>query len=888
MSKLFYSVAGLSLCLIAITDAAAHAEHDKPRFVAASGEDKGYCENALEPCKTIRYAAQHSNKGDIIKVASGNYAIDNADTLFYLLSQTIPIKSNFSRVDNFEERNNNNITRLTGVPLEYVEVLSAKGFSVIVDSKGQSSPENEKLKNKLGIYSRLKQSQAETICSDGSAGDFPCNNIDLLAHVALSSFSTNPSAGNDIWGHYDLNDNSEYALIGLSNGIGIVNVTDPVNPTVVTTISSQSTSWRDLKVYQAYDTTTKRWKSYAYVTADSASVGLLIIDLSSLPASAAVVATDRTDVSAHNVYLSNVDYSTGVTLTGRLPYLHIAGSNRNGGAFKTYGLDDPKAIDNTFTPTDATRSNYTHDVASMNITDDRKDSQCVNGTDHCEVFFDFNENDFQLWDKTDNATPSRLSTTSYANAAYVHSGWYTEDKLTVIVHDELDEQQSGLNTTVRFFDMSNLKRPTAIATWSGPTRAIDHNGFVRGNRYYMSNYERGMTVLDITNPSSPVETGFFDTYPLNDSASFNGAWGVYPFLPSGNILVSDINSGLYILRDKTLASDQGSLSFSASNYSASEGDDVSISVARSDGSTGNTKVGWELSTGSAQTNDFALASGELEWTTGETESKTISVAITNDNLTEEEELFFIRLFNPENGATLKSPSMATVKIAASTGNSAPSANAGVDQNVQVDSSVFLTGTASDPDGDSLTYLWEQISGNNVNLQNETTLNASFTPDTAGNFEFRFSATDLQNNTTSDEITILVEEQVNVAPTVSAGNDVTADAGITVSLTGTASDADGDSLTYAWTQLSGTAVILSSSNTLVTSFSGVTAGAYSFQFTATDSNGAASSASVNVTLNALVSPTPAEPTESSGSGSFGIFGLAVLGLFGFWVRLRKFI
>ena len=43
----------------------------------------------------------------------------------------------------------------------------------------------------------------------------------------------------------------------------------------------------------------------------------------------------------------------------------------------------------------------------MVITDTRKDTQCVNGTDHCEVFFDFNENNFQLWDKTINSNPAR-------------------------------------------------------------------------------------------------------------------------------------------------------------------------------------------------------------------------------------------------------------------------------------------------------------------------------------------------------------------------------------------------------------------------------------------------------------------------------------------------
>ncbi|MBV1908968.1 MAG: choice-of-anchor B family protein [Kangiellaceae bacterium] len=875
MNKFLLSVSLILSAFMPYSQLIAHAEHDKPRYVAENGVDNGRCAIATAPCKTISYAAQHSNKGDIIQIASGDYTIEDADTLFYLLSQTVPIKTNFSTKDNYAKSNSNNITRLSGVPLEYAEVLSDKGFVVIVDSKGQKTRADDGtmkvLSEKLDVYERLKQSQTETICFNGFAGDFGCNNIDLLAHVALSDFSNNPSAGNDIWGHYDLNDNNEYAVIGLSNGIGIVNVSNPTEPQVVTTIPSQPTSWRDLKVYQVYDTVANQWKSYAYVTADSASVGLLIIDLSNLPNSASVVTTDRTDLSAHNVYLSNVDYSTGVTLTGKQPYLHIAGSNRNGGAFKTYDLTDPQGIASHFIPVDATRSNYTHDVASMNITDARKNSQCVNGTDHCEVFFDFNENDFQLWDKTDNSQPARLSTTSYENAAYVHSGWYTEDKFTVIVHDELDEQQSGLNTTVRFFDLSNLTDPTPVATWTGPTRAIDHNGFVRGNRYYMSNYERGITVLDITNPSAPQETGFFDTYPLNNSASFNGAWGVYPFLPSGVILASDINSGLYVLRDNTLTTAEGSLSFNASNYPTSEGETVSIEVERSNGSVGNIKVAWEVATGSAQTNDFTLASGVLEWISGDNNSKIINVDILNDSLSEPEELLFVRLFNPENNATLISPNLATIKIAENAIGQAPTVSAGDDQTVPIETIVTLTATASDPDGQTLTYQWLQVSGMTVDLINEDTLSTSFTPMIGGSYQFEFTATNPQNNQTSDTVSVTATNSSNTPPTVNAGNDQNSTVNTAVNLMGTADDSEGDTLTFTWLQTSGSSVSLTSIDTLQTSFTTATAGTYSFELTASDGN-SSSSASVNVTISEA--PTPS--SSSSGGGGLGIFGLLSLG------------
>ena len=857
----------------------AHAEHDKARYVSPDGVDSGRCDVYSKPCKSIIYAVQNANKGDNIRLANGNYEVNNTDTLFYLLSQTLPIKANFSRKDNFKKADKKHITRLIGVPLEYAQELTEKGFSVIVDSKGQSDKQLTNLDSQLAVYSRLQEQKTELNCSAGLAGDHPCNNIDLLAHVPLSGFSTNPSEANDIWGHFDLNDFKEYALIGLRNGIGIVEVTDPTNPRVVNTISSDSTIWRDLKVYQFFDHEEKRWKSFAYVTADNASVGLMIIDLNQLPEIASVVSTDQTDLSAHNVYLSNVDYSTGVALTDRSPYLHIAGSNKNGGAFNTYELADPKNLTSVYKPVDATRNEYTHDVSSMVITDSRKDTQCVNGSDHCQVFFDFNENDFQLWDKTDNNQPERLSTTTYPDANYVHSGWFTEDKLVVIVHDELDEQRASLNTTVRFFDMNNLKQPVLLSTWTGPTKAIDHNGFVRGNRYYLSNYERGLTVLDISDPSIPKEAGFFDTYPLNDNASFNGAWGVYPFLPSGNILVSDINSGLYILRDRTLTSPNGTINFSQKHYAVTEGETVAVNVARTNGSQGVVTVGWELMTGAANGNDFVVSSGLLEWSDGEQTIQTINVLVNNDEYGEPDETFFIRLFDPKNGATLSQPSLSTITISASSGNNAPSVM--LPDNIQagLNSTVTLSAVVTDPDNDIVSVEWQQIAGESVNLLNADTSTASFEALMGGELEFQFTATDAQGNSSNDSIIV----HVNHAPTVQAGSDIENTQGAVVTLTGTASDADGDELTFSWTQTAGAVVTLSNSDSLQASFTATNAGDFIFSLTATDIHGEFSTASVNVKILPAAVVNPPVQESSGGGGSTSIILLIVCSI-GF---LRRF-
>jgi hypothetical protein len=133
----------------------------------------------------------------------------------------------------------------------------------------------------------------------------------------------------------------------------------------------------------------------------------------------------------------------------------------------------------------------------------------------------------------------------------VHSGWISNDGNYIFLHDELDEQNFGHNFKIRTINITNLTAPSVSTTYTGPSTAIDHNGYTIGNKFYFSNYTRGIGILDVTNPNAPVELGYFDTYPTGNTATFNGAWGVYPFLPSGNILISDIQRGLIVVREQS-------------------------------------------------------------------------------------------------------------------------------------------------------------------------------------------------------------------------------------------------------------------------------------------------------------------------------------------------
>lgn len=361
-------------------------------------------------------------------------------------------------------------------------------------------------------------------CVDGSAGDFSCMGISLESLLAPESMEG--TMGNDLWGWADSETGREYALMGLSNGTAFVDVSDPQMPRFLGRLPTETVAslWRDIKVY----------RNHAYIVADGAGAhGMQVFNLTRLRGLS-----------------GSAEFSPDVVYDGFEHSHNLAINEETGFAFavSTDTCSRGLHIMNIQTPNNPMFAGC-HDSATTH------DTQCVvyRGPDaehrDREICFSSNEDHVEVADVTDKSAPVTLSTSTYPQLAYVHQGWLTEDHRYFLLGDELDETNLGLSTRTHVFDVSDLEAPEHLYAHDLGTRATDHNLYVRGNRIFEANYSTGLRVLEFGDLAEEEieEIAWFDTYPDNDGPALDGAWSVYPYLPSGTILVSDIRRGLFVL-----------------------------------------------------------------------------------------------------------------------------------------------------------------------------------------------------------------------------------------------------------------------------------------------------------------------------------------------------
>lgn len=368
-----------------------------------------------------------------------------------------------------------------------------------------------------------------TPCENGMAGIYPCNGYDLLGRISLIDFDA--GAGNDIWGWTDTSTGKEYVLMGLDNGTAFVDITDADNLIYLGKLptATVNSDWRDVKVYN----------DHAFIVSEAEEHGMQVFDLTKLRNVANPPETFESDArytgfgNAHNIVINE---ESG--------FAYVVGTARDdafNGGVHFINIQDPK---NPIGVGGYGENGYSHDAQVITY---KGPDASYSGR---EVYVGANESQVVIVDVTDKSNPVGIATVPYPNIEYTHQGWFTEDHRFFLLGDELDEVRQGFRSRTLVFDFSDLDNPILHDTYLGPSSAIDHNGYVRGDDFFLANYTAGVRMLDISKIDAKqlVETGFFDTFPISDDVRFDGVWSVYPYFGSGKIVVSDISSGLFVIK----------------------------------------------------------------------------------------------------------------------------------------------------------------------------------------------------------------------------------------------------------------------------------------------------------------------------------------------------
>lgn len=365
---------------------------------------------------------------------------------------------------------------------------------------------------------------AQTPCENGLAAGYPCDQVDLMSIVPSSSMG----GGNaeDLWGWTDPLDGKEYAIVGMAGTTAFVDVSTPTAPVVVGTLASHTGSslWRDVKVYA----------DHAFIVSEASGHGLQVFDLTRLRS-----VTNPPVAFTEDAHYAGFGNAHNLAINEKSRRAYAVGTNTFNGGLHILDISSPTApaLIGSFA-----EDGYTHDAQVVQY--DGPDTQHAGK----EIALCFNENTIAIVDVTDPTDPLMLSNTGYSTSSYTHQGWLTEDSRYLLVNDEQDE--GSVNTRTYIFDCVDLDNPVLIGTHVGATAAIDHNLYTHDGYCYQADYRAGLRILDLADVSAGqlTEVAYFDVYPSSDAPQYNGAWSVYPYFASGNVIVSHIEQGLFVLR----------------------------------------------------------------------------------------------------------------------------------------------------------------------------------------------------------------------------------------------------------------------------------------------------------------------------------------------------
>lgn len=299
---------------------------------------------------------------------------------------------------------------------------------------------------------------------------------------------------NDVWG-YEAPDGREYALLGVQDGTSIVDVTDPANLREIKFIPSNRSTWKDIKTFG----------HYAYVVNESGG-GMQILDLSKLPNDVPVAAVYTGFTTSHNLYIDE-----------ERKILFAEGNHSQ--PVRLFSLEDPLA------PVQ---------LSSLGV--ECHDIYAKNGLVYVS---EGGHGTIGIFNYDDPRNPHLVSRFQIRRAGYVHNAWPTEDGRYLMTTEE------NTGKTMKLFDLADLNDVQQVGEVIGPGK-LAHNTHIKGNFAYVAHYGSGMRIYDVSNPSQPTETAYWQKNST-PGRGFVSAWGAYPFFKSGKILISDIEDGLFVV-----------------------------------------------------------------------------------------------------------------------------------------------------------------------------------------------------------------------------------------------------------------------------------------------------------------------------------------------------
>lgn len=387
---------------------------------------------------------------------------------------------------------------------------------------------------------------------------YDSQNITLLSHWYNPLEVPEPQLGvtyQSVWGWVDTSDNNkEYAILGSASGTYIIDISNPSTPVERDFVAGRRNQcvWREYKTFGNY--------LYA-VSDDAAPNSLQIMDLSYLPDSVHVVYDDTTlFIRSHTIFIDGDKlYCGSVSKTG----IHYS--------MAVYSLANPELPEllRTLNQDDST-INHVHDMFVRNDT--------IYASCGYQGLFIYKLN-------TDTTLSLINSLTSYPQQGYNHSSSLSANGKTLVFCDEVPR-----NLSVKAMDVTDLQNMSIESTFKSNEGATPHNPYIVGNnKLVLAYYQDGIQIFNIKNPANPTRSGYFDTDTLDGVANnynptgtpYHGCWGAYVNLPSGVLLASDMQNGLFVL-DATVAlsidNEVGIEKNTISVYPNPFNDEVSVSI----------------------------------------------------------------------------------------------------------------------------------------------------------------------------------------------------------------------------------------------------------------------------------------------------------------------